>query len=136
MKPVSRGRGGLIGEQDAPNDWQLEADSLPPMEVSALPAARVVRASGIDLPGEFPNKVLSIRRHAKVSILLDQSQLTTAYPVLVTAAGRGSIIRLTYAEALVDAKGKKGNRNQIEGKHIVGLVDEFLPGGLMEERFM
>jgi len=28
----------------------------------------------------------------------------------------------------VDEKGQKGNRNQIEGKHIEGVVDEFLPG--------
>lgn len=39
------------------------------------------------------------------------------------------MVRLTYAEALYDDKGEKGNRNEIKGKHIEGVVDEFLPGG-------
>ncbi len=36
---------------------------------------------------------------------------------------------MTYAEALVDAKGQKGYRDEIAKKHIEGVVDEFLPGG-------
>jgi hypothetical protein len=41
----------------------------------------------------------------------------------------GANIRLTYAEALLDDKDEKGNRNQIEGKHIVGVSDDFISGG-------
>jgi len=47
--------------------------------------------------------------------------------VLAVSGGQGSTVRLTYAEALVDGQGEKGNRNEIAGKHIEGLVDEFLP---------
>jgi hypothetical protein len=36
---------------------------------------------------------------------------------------------MTYAEALVDATGAKGNRNEIAGKHIQGLADEFVANG-------
>ena len=50
--------------------------------------------------------------------------------------GAGSTIRLTYAEALVDSQGVKGNRNEIEGKHIVGIFDEFLPDGSEKRPFM
>src|SRR5207249_1721620 len=53
--------------------------------------------------------------------------LTTAYPSLKVAGGAGGKVRLTYAEALVDKDSQKGNRNQIEGKHIVGVSDEFIP---------
>jgi len=53
--------------------------------------------------------------------------VTTGYPVLAVSGGRGATIRLTYAEALYDAKGQKGNRNEIAGKHIEGMSDEFLP---------
>ena len=70
------------------------------------------------------------------SILLDNSELTTAYPELSVAGGQGSSVRLTYAEALIDAKGEKDNRNQIEGKHIVGVTDEFLPAGCSSCEFM
>jgi len=43
---------------------------------------------------------------------------------------------VTYAEALVNENGEKGNRDQIEGKHIVGVTDEFLPGGCASCEFM
>jgi hypothetical protein len=39
------------------------------------------------------------------------------------------MVRATYAEALYDEKGNKGNRNEIAGKHIAGVYDEFLPDG-------
>ena len=45
--------------------------------------------------------------------------------------GAGSKIRMTYAEALFDAKGEKGNRNEIEGKHILGITDEFTVAGVV-----
>jgi hypothetical protein len=37
---------------------------------------------------------------------------------------------------MVDDKGEKGNRNEIEGKHIVGIYDEFLPDGSEKRPFM
>ena len=36
----------------------------------------------------------------------------------------------------MDEKGEKGNRNEISGKHIVGIYDEFLPDGAEGRRFM
>lgn len=104
------------------------------MEVS--PAGRVVRATGIQAPTEFPGAALEIPAHATVSLLVDQSHLTTAYPELTISGGSKSTIRLTYAEALVDREGVKGNRNEIEGKHIVGIYDEFLPDGSEKRPFM
>ena len=44
-------------------------------------------------------------------------------------------ITLTYAEALKDAQGKKGNRNEIEGKTIIGVKDVFRPDGGTRRRF-
>jgi hypothetical protein len=71
---------------------------------------------------------------SKVTALLDRSQLTTAYPEIVTSGGKGATITLTYAEALRapakgGQKGEKGNRNDIAGKVISGLADRFLPDG-------
>jgi alpha-L-rhamnosidase len=45
------------------------------------------------------------------------------------SGGRGADITLTYAEAMVDAKGAKGDRGQVDGKHILGIQDRFLPDG-------
>ena len=52
-----------------------------------------------------------------------------AYAVLETSGGRGGSVALTYAEALKDAQGIKGNRNEIEGKTVLGVKDVFRPGG-------
>ena len=106
------------------------------MQFSETEAGRVVRATAIDLPTGNPVSNFTVPAHAKVSILLDNSQLTTAYPALTVSGGEGSTVRFTYSEALVDDHGEKGNRNQIESKHITGLQDEFLPGGCHSCQFM
>jgi alpha-L-rhamnosidase len=136
VKPISLGRGALRGTTDAPNNWQLVADPLPAMQFSETEAGRVVRGTGIDIATGTPLSDFTVPAHAKVSILLDNSQLITAYPALALSGGDGATVRLTYSEALVDDRGEKGNRNQIEGKHITGLQDEFLPGGCHSCKFM
>ncbi len=128
-KAVTLGRGALREERDAPNNWQLVRDKLPPMEMREVPPGLVVKtdAPGVKT-GTAPDEY-SVGAHAKASLLIDNGELTTGYPVLRVSGGRGAKIRLTFAEALYDAKGEKGNRKEIEGKHIEGVVDEFLPSG-------
>jgi len=128
-KAVTLGRGALREEQDAPNNWQLMSDALPAMEMKEVPAGSVVRANGAAAKTGAPLAGFALGIHTKVSLLLDNGVLTTGYPALAVSGGRGATIRLTYAEALYDKKGQKGNRNENAGKHIEGMVDEFLPGG-------
>src|SRR5262249_34322339 len=115
------GRGALRGEQDAPNNWQLEADPLPPMERSEEPAGKVVRARGLPSPAAFPAGAFEVPPHTRASVLLDHGVLTTGFPVLTVRQGAGAALRLVYAEALVDREGKKGNRNEVEGRQIEGV---------------
>jgi hypothetical protein len=117
-------------------NWQLVPDPLPLMQMEPTPVGHVARATGAQVSPDFPNAGLEIPAHASVTLLLDQSHLTTAYPELTVSGGAGSTVRLTYAEALVDERGEKGNRNEIAGKHIVGIVDEFLPDGSDARRFV
>jgi hypothetical protein len=135
-KSVSIGNASLRGAALQNNNWQLVPDPLPPMQVELAPAGRVVRASGIRSPSDFPGSRFEIPPHSKVSLLLDQSHMTTAYPELTVSGGAQSTVRLTYAEALFDSNGQKGNRNEITDKHIVGIFDEFLPDGSQGRRFM
>src|SRR5260221_5305645 len=128
-KAVTLGRGALREERDAPNNWQLISDALPAMEMAEVPTGSVVRASGVAAKTGAPMAGFTLGVRTKVSLLLDNGELTTGYPVLAVSGGRGATIRLAYAEALYDEKGRKGNRNEIAGKHIEGIVDEFLPGG-------
>ena len=93
--------------------------------------ARVRRTSGIDAERGFLKRegdlVVPARSHGR--LLLDQAHLTNAYAVLETSGGKGSTISLTYAEALKDKDGLKGNRNEIDGKTIEGVKDVFRPDG-------
>ena len=133
---VTIGRGAPREEQDAPNNWQLVRDALPPMERTQLPPGRVVQTSCAVSSEEFFAAGMEFRAGSKCSLLLDQGELTTGYPVLAVSGGRGATIRLTYAEALLDEQGRKGNRNQIDGKHIEGVTDEFRPeGGTAKREF-
>ena len=92
---------------------------------------------GIESDGSFLRGTsdLLVPAKTRVVLLLDQGHLTNAFTVLETSGGAGSTIRLVYTEALKDAKGNKGNRNEIEGKTIAGVRDEFRPDGGAHRRF-
>jgi alpha-L-rhamnosidase len=128
-KAVAIGKATSRGQSFPSTKWELVPDALPAMAMELAPVGRVVRVTGIDTPSQFPDKGFLVPAHASASVLIDTSHLTTAYPELTVGGGAGSSIRVTYAEALYDDKGNKGNRNEIAGKHIVGLRDEFLPDG-------
>lgn len=111
--------------------WWLAPRSIPPMEEIPQRLARVRRTEGVTgadafLAGGAP---LAIPGRTRATLLLDQGFETNAFPLLTVSGGRGGEITLTYAEALVDKHGEKGNRDQVDGRHIRGLQDRFLPDG-------
>ena len=127
-----------VGEHGTPDGvgtdvthW-LVPRNIPLPEEREQRLTRVRRVEGIAAPsadflgGHAP---LQIPAHSEVTLLCDQNFETNAFPHLVVSGGRDSSVRLTYAEALFDAKEHKGNRDQIEGKHIVGVTDEFIADG-------
>jgi alpha-L-rhamnosidase len=67
---------------------------------------------------------VTIPANTTMSVLLDNRVLTTAWPEVQYSGGRDAQITLWYAEALTgkDAR-NKGNRNEIDGKSIVGNHD-------------
>jgi hypothetical protein len=144
-KAIPLGRGAPRGETvlsshrwdaEAPNHWQLMRDPLPVMEKTLLVAEKVVSATGIPEPFEFPSHSFIVPAHTKAAVLLDNSRMTTAYPELTVSGGAGARIRLTYAEALTDPAGHRGNRNEIAGKHIGGLYDVYIADGAAQRTFM
>ncbi|HEY3747219.1 MAG TPA: alpha-L-rhamnosidase C-terminal domain-containing protein [Gemmatimonadaceae bacterium] len=127
----------MAGGYGEVSGWQLEPRAIPPMEEKEQRLARVRRVTGVETDGAFLRGAgdLVIPAHTTATILLDQSHTTNAYPVLETSGGAGGLVRLTYAEALVDSAGKKGNRNDIEGRTVRGMRDVFLLGGGAHRRF-
>jgi hypothetical protein len=124
-KAISIGSGARRGASLQENNWQLTADPLPQMEMERQPMGSAVRKSGVEVSGDAASGEYKIAAHSHATLLLDRGYLTTAYPEFAGDGGKGATVRLTYAEALLDAKTEKGNRNEIEGKHIVGVFDEF-----------
>ncbi len=114
--------------------WLLIPDQLPAMEYTEVSAGQVVRA---DLPAAqaFPEIPVTIPVQTRTTILLDRKTLVTGYLSLTVSGGKGSLIRLTYTEALYDAKQARGNRNEIVGRHALGLFDEFVPDGGSSRQF-
>ena len=131
--------GGPRGIQDSPSQWMLVRRPIPLMENTPQRLVRVVRAGGSAagtvtaafLQGKDPVNIPA-KTHAQ--ILFDQSYLTTAYPELAVRGGRGATVTLTYAEALWKGR-EKGNRNETEGKEILGYSDEFRPDGGVDRVF-
>jgi alpha-L-rhamnosidase len=117
--------------------WQLVPRSIPAMEEKVVRIATVRRAEGIAPADAFlmGQGDLVVPPRTRAAVLLDNTHLTNAYAVLETSGGSGSTVSLTYAEALKDAKGEKGNRNEIEGKTVLGVKDVFRPGGGERRRF-
>ncbi len=108
------------------------------MEMTRQRLAQVRKVTGVKVPADFLQKPTNflIPSHSKATIILDQSHLTTAYPVLAVSGGKAADITVSYAESLFDApveKGpdsiSKGNRNDVEGKYFSGYKDEFLADG-------
>ncbi len=134
-KARSEGDATRRGSELILDNWQLIADPLPPMERKLLPAGKIVRTSSVEHADQFPGASLSIPPHSHSSILFDNGELTTAYPEITVRGGKQAMVRLTYAEALKDSKGEKGNRNEINGKEISGIYDEFLLDGAESRTF-
>ncbi|MCK5906188.1 MAG: alpha-L-rhamnosidase N-terminal domain-containing protein, partial [Flavobacteriales bacterium] len=139
------GRGFIYG-----GAWHLVPRTIPMIKERVERSAKVSRVSGIEKDETFlkGNGSTTIPANSKVKILIDQEHHTTGFPELTYSKGKGSEIKITYAEALlIDvAPGEvvsdgnlinvdlKGNRNDIEGKSIFGYYDVLLPDG-GENRF-
>ena len=102
------------------------------LEEKKIHFGAVRKMTGMTLNDGFINDKgeLKIPAGRKVSILIDQRYETMGYPEMLVSGGRNSRIQAMYAENLIiENKSPKGNRNEIEGKRMVGLKDIFIPDG-------
>jgi alpha-L-rhamnosidase len=112
-------------------NWEMTPRTIPMMEQTQQFFATVRRTSGDQVPETFLSgkDIWTIKSNNKIIVLFDQKNLTTGYPELLVSKGKGATIKMTYSESLFDPRGEKGNRNETEGKSIVGYSDYFLPDG-------
>lgn len=118
-------------------DYWLKPRSTPLMEETPERLARVVRSEGVAVPDDFVSgrAPLVVPPHTQASVLLDNAHLTNSFPQLTVSGGRGGSVTMRYAEALFDAQRKKGPRDEVEGRKLLGLGDRFLPDGAARRLF-
>ncbi|RVU02922.1 alpha-rhamnosidase [Mucilaginibacter limnophilus] len=127
-----------IGEDVATDAWLLQPSILPPMELTYQRLTAVRQSNkGLNIPDGFPSqkKSVTIPANSKVNILLDQGFLTNAYPTIGFSRGKGATLALTYAEALYTKYPAKGNRNDVEGKTMIGRMDSLISDGTTGQQF-
>lgn len=138
VEPVAISPASPRGARDSHAPWWFVPNPLPQMESKIEHFARAFREPGSTAPeslidGRF---YLEVAPKQEVQVVLDRGQLTNAYPELTVSGGAGSRIELVYAEApylpeesFPPRRWRKGNRNEVAGKWIVGVTDVFLPDG-------
>lgn len=126
--------------------WMLVPSPIPAREMVMQRLKAMRKATGINPPSTFPvgKTAVTIPAHTKATILLDQNYLTNAYPTLIFSNGKDAGISMSYAEALYiiepgnknwRAQGRKGNRDEIEGKRFVGRKDSIISDGSIGQQF-
>ncbi|WP_460950118.1 family 78 glycoside hydrolase catalytic domain [Spirosoma daeguense] len=118
-------------------NWGLVPRSIPMMEENVVQLNAVRRSENAKMDATFlqGKSPVTIPANTKAVFMLDQSYLTNAYPELTVSKGKGAVVTLSYAEALIDAQGKKGNRNDVEGRTMRGFDDQFVADGSDKRMF-
>ncbi len=118
-------------------EWDLVPRDIPFLEETEQRFNSVRRAVGCKAGAAFlqGKETLTIPANSTAVLLLDQGVETVAYPEITVSASKGSKLELIYSEALYDAQGNKGNRNEIEGKTIKGITDVFKVGSVENQIF-
>lgn len=126
------GRGYMHG-----SPWMLVPRNIPMMEQKTVKFSSIGRQSeGLDFDKVIKGVgKITIPSNSKMSILIDQKELSMGFPELIVSGGLGAKIKATYSEALFDESKDKGNRNEIDGKKIYGYSDIFVPNGEMDRMF-
>ncbi len=131
--------GQLKGSLQA-SSYMLVPSLLPQRELIHQPITVIRKVSGIQLPASNQKKLLPATIHAgkKVTILLDQTFETNAFPTIKFSGGKDAEISMSYAEALFVPGSnftKKVNRDSVEGLEFRGLTDKIKSSGEAGQSF-
>lgn len=113
-----------------------EPEAVKPV-MEAVTQARNIAAEVDGWQGIIAGKALTIPAHTRRRAIIDLDNYYCAFPELVTSGGKGSMVRVLWAESLyLDTKSDhKGNRGEIEGKFYRGVGDTFRPDGAKDRMF-
>ncbi|MFW6065513.1 MAG: hypothetical protein ACOC9S_01705, partial [Planctomycetota bacterium] len=123
-----------------PLSHRLVLDLLPQMQQRRDRFARIARCDGTETSAVenliTRDQPLTIPPHTTVRVLLDRGELTNAFLQIRTNCGSGSTIETVACEALrISGTKTKGNRDETDGKVVVGHRDVFIPDGGADRNF-
>ena len=149
-----RASSALLAYGIAPSRY-LQAGTLPPMidrpwtpprvrHVAQVPSLDVLpipvrtadhlASETADWQGLLDGRAaIQVPAHTRRRVIVDLGDYACVYPEVVSSRGKGSVVRLQFAEALRLEPDKwkfaKGNRDEVEGKFFLGMGDSFRPDG-------
>nr|WP_315247061.1 alpha-L-rhamnosidase C-terminal domain-containing protein [uncultured Flavobacterium sp.] len=120
-----------------PNAWMLVPSQLPQMELKEQRIPVLRKAEGITVASTFPlsKTQITIPANTQVTLLVDQTFLTNAYPVLIFSGGANALISMEFAESLYVSGKNKGNRNEVDSKSFRGRKDVVISDGSNNQQF-
>jgi hypothetical protein len=137
-RPITNGYPkNYVGPYGVIDSWQLVPSSIPEPELVQQRLLKLREPIEIKPPPGFPatKQKVTVPANSNVTLLLDQTFLTNAYPTIVFSGGKGGAISLTYAEALYSIYPQKGNRNETAGKVMIGRKDSIVSDGSDGQQF-
>ena len=130
---VSRSYSAPYGIEDGESNWWLVPRLIPLMREDAVAFGRVVRSEVNGQTEKGDNRAgkqgFIIPAKSRMTILFDHETEVCAFPEITVKGGNGAKLRLAYAESLLPAGakpnelGRKGNRNETEGRVLHGYAD-------------
>jgi alpha-L-rhamnosidase len=151
----------MLGQWGNTNGWMLVPSPIPPMEMREERFKKLVYTEGgsdvglgMSDVGKLPNQpksdvsnpknmggfplqktAITIPKQSIVTLVLDQTYLTNAYPTVLFSGGLNASISISYAEALYSKFPLKGNRNETKDKIFLGRKDSLISDGTAGQQF-
>jgi len=117
--------------------WLLNERIIPLMQQAWEKTPVVLQVEGADIhPEELSSDfAFTVPANSKVVLLLDNGRLTMGFPELRLSSGKDAKVKIRYQESLFGPDGRKGNRNEWQGKTMKGYYDVFICDGGRDRSF-
>jgi len=108
--------------------WPLVPRNIPFMAGQTEKPESIRLVTGIEMVSGVTEKI-TIPANTSATILYDYEVLTMGYPELTLDGGKGSAVKIKYAEALYEEVNLKAHRDSVNNLTMYGVWDEFYPDG-------
>lgn len=111
--------------------WNLVPRNIAFMDNHSVKPIAIRQVTGIDFPEGMwqGDKSITIPAHTSATVLFDYEIFTMGYPELKVVGGKGSSIKVKYAESLYEKVNLKAHRDSVNNLTMNGVWDMFLPDG-------